>query len=142
MFANNLKRIMKEKDITGMALASAAGFSKAAVSQYINGINIPSKERIEAIAEILGVTVDELIAVETDTKQQPRIQKYFGPKATLNCNEAAALLHKSADWIRTGLREGRPGFEYGAAVKTSGRWSYCIYANKFSEITGISLNDR
>ena len=41
MFPKNLKRIMKEKGVTGAALAEAAGFSKAAVSQYINGLNAP-----------------------------------------------------------------------------------------------------
>lgn len=144
MFSRNLKKIMHEKGVTGVALAKATGFSKAAVSQYINGINIPSKDRVETIAEVLGVTIEELTAVEKDSEQDPAIQHYFQPKTTLTCAEAAALLHKNVDFVRTGLQEGRPGFEYGTAVKVkaSGKWSYCIYANKFSEMTGIPLNSR
>lgn len=37
--------------------------------------------------------------------------------------KAATLLHKHESYVRKGLREGRPGFEYGSAVKTSGKWS-------------------
>lgn len=142
MFSRNLKKIMNEKGVTGVALARATGYSKAAVSQYINGVNIPSKERIETIAKILGVVVEELTAAEDGSEPEPSIQRYFH-KNTLTCAEAAALLHKNVDFVRTGLQEGRPGFEFGTAVKVkkSGKWSYCIYANKFSEMTGISLNN-
>ncbi len=137
-----MKRIMQEKGITGAALAEKTGFSKAAVSQYINDINRPSQGRIEAIASALGVTVDDLegfpgipVAGDGVTRRMPGLYKN-----KLRCEDAAALMHKSVDYVRKGLREGRKGFEFGSAVKTSTRWSYCIYANKFTEITGIPID--
>ena len=144
MFAENLKAIMTRKKVSGAVLARKTGYSKAAISQYVNGINVPSQERVEAIAAVLGVTVEELTAAPVQKPTAPpckcTIQPYVQQKATLTCKEAATLLHKHESYVRKGLREGRPGFEYGSAVKTSGKWSYCIYANKFTEITGIPVN--
>lgn len=143
MFADNLKEIMDRKNVKGIELARETGYSKAAISQYMNGVNMPSQERVEAIAAVLGVPVDELIA-EAQAGDIPcgcpATGRQYAGKATLTCEEAATLLHKHANFVRKGLREGRPGFEYGSAVKTSGRWSYCIYANKFAEVTGIQVN--
>lgn len=145
MFAENLKEIMTRKKVSGAVLARKTGYSKAAISQYVNGINVPSQERVEAIAAVLGVTVEELTAAPvqkpTALPYKCTIQPHFPRKATLTCKEAAALLHKREDYIRLGLQQGRPGFEYGSAVKTSGKWSYCIYANKFTEITGIPVGE-
>lgn len=144
MFAKNLKKVMDEKKISGAALARQTGYSKAAISQYMNGINVPSQERVEAIAVVLGVSVEELTAEPVQKPTAPpckcTIQPHFPQKTTLTCKEAATLLHKHESYVRKGLQEGRPGFEYGSAVKTSGKWSYCIYANKFTEITGIPVN--
>ncbi len=145
MFPKNLKRIMKEKGITGAALAEAAGFSKAAVSQYIHGVNAPSQERVEAMAGVLGVSVEELVGMDSPPERPTgppygcAIQPAWPGKTTMTCQEAAALLHKHQSYIRQGLQEGRPGFEFGSAVKLSGKWSYCIYARKFTEVTGIPV---
>lgn len=140
MFAKNLKEIMARKKITGAMLSRQTGCSKAAISQYMNGINFPSWERVEAIAAVLGVTVEELTAEPVQNPAAPPCRCTIQQKATLTCREAAALLHKNESYVRKGLQEGRPGFEYGSAVRTSGKWSYCIYANKFTEITGIPVN--
>lgn len=141
MLGKNLKRIMKEKGITGTALAEEIGCSKASISQYINGINLPSSGRLEALTAALGVSTEELIGVEDRPKAIPEGEplQLFG-RQTLTCREAAKLMGKHENYIRQGLRERWPGFEFGSAVKTSTKWSYCIYANKFSEITGIPVN--
>lgn len=143
MFAENLKEIMARKKVNGTVLARKTGYSKAAISQYVNGINVPSQGRVESIAAVLGVTVEELTAGTVQEPMAPpckcTIQPYQG-KVTLTCKEAATLLHKHESYVRLGLQQGRPGFEYGSAIKTSGKWSYCIYANKFTEITGIPVN--
>ena len=54
MFAENLKKAMEEKGINSATLVRLTGFSKGAVSQYVNGIITPSQQRREAIAAILG----------------------------------------------------------------------------------------
>ena len=60
MFAENLKKAMEEKGINSATLVRLTGFSKGAVSQYVNGIITPSQQRREAIAAILGVDAQEL----------------------------------------------------------------------------------
>ena len=115
MFAENLKEIMTRKKVSGAVLARKTGYSKAAISQYVNGINVPSQERVEAIAAVLGVTVEELTAAPVQKPTAPPckcvVQPYVQQKATLTCKEAATLLHKHESYVRKGLREGRPGFE-------------------------------
>ena len=142
IFAENLNRIMKEKDFTCTTLAKAGGFSKGSVSGWMNGVCSPKPGHIEVIAETLGVSVDELTAERAVEDLNGGEEEQKVPRRnTLTPREAAALLHKTEEFIRQGLQEGRPGFEYGAAVKTSTKWSFCIYAYKFSEITGIPMAD-
>lgn len=45
MFAENLKKAMEEKGINSATLVRLTGFSKGAVSQYVNGIITPSQQR-------------------------------------------------------------------------------------------------
>lgn len=134
MFDKNLKRIMREKDITVSQLSRKTGFSKSAISQYASGNLSPSPERVEILAKVLGCSVSELM---TETSEPVTI---LPGKTTLTCKEAAALMHKHESYVRLGLQQGRSGFEFGTAVKTSGKWSYCIYAKKFTEVTGIPVN--
>lgn len=142
MFGKNLKRLMWEKHFTCTTLAEETGFSKSSISQYANGINIPPEGRIRILAEVLDVSVEELMDGEPQKPQKavipPVDMKITG--YTLSVKQAAELMHKHTDYVRLGLQEGRPGFEFGSAVKTSTKWSYCIYAKKFTEVTGIPVN--
>lgn len=136
MFAENLKKVMDQKGITSAALARKSGFSKGAVSQWRNGIYTPSHENMLVLAEVLQCGVEELTGNVKPAEPTPGKTN----KVTLTVEEAAKLMHKRQTYVAQGLQEGRPGFEFGSAVKTSGKWSYCIYANKFTEITGIPVN--
>lgn len=136
MFAENLKKVMDQKGITSAALARKSGFSKGAVSQWRNGIYTPSHENMLVLAEVLQCGVEELTGNVKPAEPTPGKTN----KVTLTVEEAAKLMHKRQSYVAQGLQEGRPGFEFGSAVKTSGKWSYCIYANKFTEITGITVN--
>lgn len=143
MFAENLKMIMARERISGAVLARETGYSKAAISQYVNGINVPSRERVEAIAAVLGVAVGELTAVPVREPAAPPCKCTVQQKATLTPREAAGLMHVHESYIRDGLKYARPGFEFGTAVppsKKHTKWRYKIYANKFTEITGIQVN--
>ncbi len=136
MFAENLKKVMDQKGITSAALARESGFSKGAISQWRNGIYTPSHENMLALAKTLQCSIEELTGEVKAAEPIPGKTN----KVTLTVEEAAKLMHKRQSYVAQGLQEGRPGFEFGSAVKTSGKWSYCIYANKFTEITGIPVN--
>ncbi len=141
MFARNLNRIMHEKGFTCTMLAKQGGFSKGAVSSWTNGTYVPKPEHVETIARVLGVSVEELDDVEIPKPDQADGPTFVPRKNTLTVKEAAALLHKHESFIQQGLQEGRPGFEFGSAVKASSKWSFCIYAYKFSEVTGIPMEE-
>ncbi|MCM1439905.1 MAG: helix-turn-helix domain-containing protein [Roseburia sp.] len=139
MFAENLKKIMEQKGITSATLARKSGFSKGAISQWRNGIYTPSHKNMLVLAEVLQCSVEELNGKSTAPPCKCAIRPVFPQKTTLTCKEAAALMHKHENYVAQGLQEGRPGFEFGSAVKTSGKWSYFISAAKFTEITGLAI---
>lgn len=126
---------MDQKGITSAALARKSGFSKGAVSQWRNGIYTPSHENMLVLAEVLQCGVEELTGNVKPAEPTPGKTN----KVTLTVEEAAKLMHKRQTYVAQGLQEGRPGFEFGSAVKTSGKWSYFISVAKFTEITGIPV---
>ena len=135
MFAENLKKVMDQKGITSAALARKSGFSKGAISQWRNGIYTPSHENMLALAETLQCSIEELTGEAKAAELIPGKTN----KVTMTVEEAAKLMHKRQTYVAQGLQEGRPGFEFGSAVKTSGKWSYFISVTKFTEITGITV---
>lgn len=57
----------------------------------------------------------------------------------LSVAKAAELMDVSQQFIRIGLQRGILPFGY--AVQISSKWTYYISPSKFTEHTGISLND-
>ena len=66
MFASNLKRLRKEKNLTLEEIAEALGTSKQTIHRYERGIisNVPEK-KVQALAALLGVTPAELMGWES-----------------------------------------------------------------------------
>ena len=58
---------------------------------------------------------------------------------TLTPAQAGALIHKNAEYIRAGLRQGR--FDFGSAVQgKNGRWNYNIIESKFLKYAGKEVS--
>lgn len=57
----------------------------------------------------------------------------------LSVAKAAELMDVSQQFIRIGLQRGILPFGY--AVQTSSKWTYYISPSKFTEHTGISIDD-
>lgn len=60
MFADNLKRIRKEKKLTQVQLAKSLGCSQNEICRWETGTE-PSIQNLVRIANALGCTVDELV---------------------------------------------------------------------------------
>lgn len=60
-FAESLKQLRKERNITQRALADAVGISPASIAMYETGGRVPSFEAAETIAEHLGVTLASMV---------------------------------------------------------------------------------
>jgi transcriptional regulator with XRE-family HTH domain len=129
-FAEKLKVLMGELDLSQSKLSDLTGIGKSSISQYLSGKNEPSKDRKKEIARKLGVQEDYFDTFETTATVQH--DGVFNLPVTL----AAKLMGKSKEWVKQGLRDGV--FPWGYAVKLT-NWSYFISSVKFTEYTGIKV---
>lgn len=66
-FANILRRLRLEKDLSQEAFAFEVGIHRTYVSQLERGLKSPSLKTIQKIAAVLNITLSELMAlVETE----------------------------------------------------------------------------
>lgn len=63
-FGERFQRLRKEKGLTQDRIAEAVNVSSQAVSKWENDINMPDITLLLKLAEILGVTTDELLGKE------------------------------------------------------------------------------
>ncbi len=100
-FADKLKKLMKELDLTQSKLSDLTGISKPNISQYISEKHEPSKDRKRKIARALGVQDDYF--------------EEFDPVVVIQENEVinlrpkfvAKLMKKSKEWVEKGLQQER-----------------------------------
>lgn len=62
-FCDNLKELLKERNITQTKLANGIGFSQRAVSKWINSQAEPTETAIVACAKFFDISVDELLGL-------------------------------------------------------------------------------
>lgn len=65
IFGNNLSRILDNKGITQLELATEIKVATSSVSYWCNGEKMPRMDKIELIAEFLGVTKSDLLEEST-----------------------------------------------------------------------------
>ena len=73
----NIRKFRKRNDLTQEALADRLGVTYQSVSRWENGATYPDLELLPAIAEMLSVTVDELLGM-------PQMEKERRAAATLD----------------------------------------------------------
>lgn len=71
-FAENFKRLRKEKKVTQEKLAEALDVSAQSVSRWELSICYPDVELLPSIANYFGVTVDSLLSNDTISKERDR----------------------------------------------------------------------
>jgi transcriptional regulator with XRE-family HTH domain len=65
LLAGNMHRLrqwMKETGTTQLALASRMGVKQSTVSDWLNGKNWPSIEKLRELSLITGLSIDELVS--------------------------------------------------------------------------------
>ena len=72
----NIRNFRKKNDLTQEALADRLGVTYQSISRWENGTTYPDLELIPAIAEVLAVTVDELLGMPQIEKEK-RAEKTF-----------------------------------------------------------------
>ena len=60
-FAQNLKNIMQKRNKTQSDLVKDLSFRQATVSDWLNGKKYPRMDKVEKLANYLGVSINELL---------------------------------------------------------------------------------
>ena len=134
-FSEKLKKAAKELNLTQVQMAGMTGKSKASISQYLAGKQIPPEEQQRDIAVALGLKEDYF------SKADDRMPALSTQKAKdciiprLSVMDAARMMGINHQTVRKGLQQGV--FPWGYGIKTSDHWVYFINAKRFSEIEGI-----
>lgn len=131
VFAERLKYAMQNAEITQTVLAKKSGISNAAISQYIHGLHVPSQERLQTLANILGTTVDFLLGDcgETSASSVSATVKH------ITLRMAAKCLRKSEKTVKAGIQSGE--LPIGRAIHSSeSRTTYVITPEKLREEAG------
>lgn len=74
-FAQRLNYAMEQAGMNQAALAERTGASKAAISQYLHGKNIPGLDRMKALADATGVSFTYLMGNSAEVKKEIAIRK-------------------------------------------------------------------
>lgn len=133
MFKDALFNAMAEMNLNQRQVCGMTGCSKASVSQYLSGKNVPSKTKQKEIAEALGLNSDYF---EWEPPSSAKKALRHGQMKKLLPEDAARILGVDKATIRKGLQQGVFPWGYGIHMD-SGRWVYVINADRFAEIEGI-----
>ena len=72
----NIRNFRKKNDLTQEALADRLGVTYQSISRWENGATYPDLELIPAIAEMLAVTVDELLGMPQIEKEKRAVKTF------------------------------------------------------------------
>lgn len=85
MFNENLKAIRKNKGFSQEQLANRLNVVRQTISKWEKGISVPDAELLVQLAEVLDVTVDDLLGKKIDiTDDQNKIDILSSELAKLN----------------------------------------------------------
>lgn len=135
-FKDALLNAMCELGLNQRQVCGMTGCSKASVSQYLSGKNVPSEQKQREIAEALGLQSDYFTWPEPEAQHTKTIQR--GAMKRMLPETAAKLLGISKEAVRKGLQDGVFPWGYGIHME-SGRWMYVINEQRFIEIEGIAI---
>ncbi len=129
-FAQCLKSAMAQKGMTQAALSDASGCSKAAISQYLSGKNVPGPAKVKDLADALEVQPEYLMGFDVSATKDTTCDV-----TRIGTRTAARCLGKSEQFIRIGLQRGL--LPFGNAVPGTGSaWNYYINPVKFRDYVG------
>ena len=64
----SIKTVRKSKNLTQQYIANELGISRTSVAMWETGEAMPRADRLPELAKILGCTIDELFAEESDNR--------------------------------------------------------------------------
>lgn len=140
MFKDRLKQAMQDLGLNQVQVCAMIGKSKASVSQYLSGKQVPSEDVQATIAMSLGLTKGYFTKVEEipPIKAVEPVARRTGSIKRLTVEQAAKLLGVDNMTVSKGLRQGV--FPWGYGIKTTDKsWTYIINAESFARIEGVQI---
>lgn len=74
-FGNQIASMRREKGMTQSELAEKMGVTDKAVSKWERDLSCPDVSSIPRLAEIFGISVDELMQGKTESKEKPAVSR-------------------------------------------------------------------
>lgn len=102
IFAKNLKHYMWLNNISQRDLANSLKVSDASVSHWLNAARMPRMDKLQSIATILGITLQELIEDSTHNKQEKPFKPTLSKRDELDIQKRLERLMNDLD-SETGL---------------------------------------
>lgn len=136
MFKDALLNAMVELNLNQRQVVGMTGCSKASISQYLSGKNVPSVQKQRDIAESLGLDPEYFQWAEPQKTAAQSVRR--GQIRRLLPEAAAKILGVNKQTVRNGLQQGVFPWGYGIHMD-SGRWVYIINADRFAEIEGVQV---
>lgn len=94
-FAQNLKKIMQEKNITNYRLAKILGVHPTTIKNWLESYTEPKFDMIDKIADVLDISIDELISENEGSKEDidnnDKWNEFKKKLETLSDNDLIAL---------------------------------------------------
>lgn len=140
MFKDRLKQAMQDLGLNQVQVCAMIGKSKASVSQYLSGKQVPSEDVQATIAMSLGLAKGYFTQVEEipPIKAVEPVARRTGSIKRLTVEQAAKLLGVDKMTVSKGLRQGV--FPWGYGIKTTDKsWTYIINAESFARIEGVQI---
>lgn len=132
-FKDALLNAMCELGLNQRQVCGMTGCSKASVSQYLSGKNVPSDQKQREMAESLGLQSDYF--TWSDPKPAGAVQR--GQMKRMLPEEAGKILGIGKAAVRAGLQQGVFPWGYGIHMP-SGKWVYVINEERFRQIEGVT----
>ena len=89
LFCANISTLRRGADMTQSELADRLNLTRQAVSRYEKGDSFPDISVLVKIAEIFGITIDELIGAGTPTEGESALLKSAALGAEMDCRKCS-----------------------------------------------------
>ena len=118
-FAENLKQLRKEKQLSQEELAEILDVSRQAVSKWEQGIGYPEVEKLLLLSGKLHVSLDSLLETEIAQKSNPKMQNITGTIIiTSPIEHVIATCHKVMSSQK--MSDGKSSPQYALFGKSGG----------------------
>ena len=119
-FAEHLKQLRKEKQLSQEELAAILDVSRQAVSKWEQGIGYPEVEKLLLLSSKLNVSLDSLMETEIAQKTKPQMQDVTGTiTITSPIERVIATCHKVMSSQK--MSSGKSSPQYALFGKSEGK---------------------